>query len=536
MNGPDLTLINWLLAASPVVFLVVVLMWLNWKTPRAGAVACVIALALALLVFGAAPSHVAIASAKGLSLAVFVLTIVWTSVYLFNMLDRLNGIDAIGRGIAALNGDGLVQALVIGWGFSSFIQGITGFGVPVAVTAPLLIMLGFSPARAAAMSLVGHGWAVTFGSMGSSYYTIQLVTGIEGAVIAPHMALLFSPIIVASGALVAHIQGGMVAVRRSLPLVIVTGTLMAGSMYALAWGGAVQIASAVPGVLGMVFLVVLSRTPLLRAEPQPSAVEGALPAGAADGSDGDPMPIVLALMPYFLVITLSVISQIGVIKEAVSGLKLAIDYPGFTTAQGFVVAPAKDYAPIRLLNHPAPLILFSAVTSAAVYVFVKGWRRGVSWEAIKLTYKQSLSSTLSVTTMVVMAVIMADTGMTVLLARGIAGVSGPLFPLVSPFIGLLGSFMSGSNTNSNVMFGLLQLETARALGIGTVTISSIQSIGASVGSSMAPAKVLVGAAMVGLAGEERSIFRIVIPYIIALVLLAGIEALVVIKLLPALAK
>ena len=138
--------------------------------------------------------------------------------------------------------------------------------------------------------------------------------------------------------------------------------------------------------------------------------------------------------------------------------------------------------------------------------------------------------------MVVMAVVMADTGMTVLLAKGIASVSGPLFPLVSPFIGLLGSFMSGSNTNSNVMFGLLQMETARALGIGAVTISSIQSIGASVGSSMAPAKVLVAAAVVGLGGQERSIFRGVIPYIIALVLLAGLEAMVVIHLLPALSQ
>ena len=534
MTGPELTIINWLLAASPVVFLVVVLMWLNWKTPRAGAVACVLALVLALFAFGAAPEHAAIASAKGVSLSLFVLTIVWTSVYLFNVLDRLNGITAIGRSMAALTGDGLVQALVIGWGFSSFIQGVTGFGVPVAITAPLLIMLGFSPARAAAMSLVGHGWAVTFGSMASSYYTIQLVTGIEGDVIAPHMALLFAPIVVASGALVAHIQGGMAAVRRSLPLVVVTGALMAGAMYALAWAGAVQIASTVPGVLGMIALAALARTPLLPAKTQPAAVDGGLGDGVKDGSDEDPMPLGLALMPYLLLITLSVISQIGPVKEAVSGLKLAVDYPGFTTGQGFVVASEKDYAPIRLLNHPAPLVLFSTLISAAVYVFAKRWRKGLWREALRLTYRQSLSSTLSVTTMVVMAVVMADTGMTVLLARGIADVSGPLFPLVSPFIGLLGSFMSGSNTNSNVLFGLLQLETARALGIGAVTISSIQSIGASVGSSMAPAKVLVAAAVVGLAGEERSIFRIVIPYIIGLVLLAGIVALVVIRLLPGL--
>ena len=96
--------------------------------------------------------------------------------------------------------------------------------------------------------------------------------------------------------------------------------------------------------------------------------------------------------------------------------------------------------------------------------------------------------------------------------------------------------MSGSNTNSNVMFGLLQVETARALGIGAVTIASIQSIGASVGSSMAPAKVIVGATVAGLGDEVRGIFRIVVPYVLALVLLAGVEAFVIVRFLPALER
>ena len=531
MTGPDLTLANWLLAAVPVVVLMVAIFFLNWSAPRAGAVAWVLALALAFLVFGAASDHVAIASAKGLSLSVFVLSIVWTSVYMFNLVDKLDGIDAIGRAMARLSSDRLVQALLIAWGFASFVQGVTGFGVPIAVAAPILIMLGFSPARAAAMALVGHGWAVTFGSMGSSYYTIQLVTGIEGHVIAPHMALLFAPVIVVSGALVAHIHGGFAAVRRSLPLVLVAGAVMAAGMYALAEANAPQIASSVPAVLGMATMALVARTPLLRPElaaPAPPEPEGE--------DDARPMPFWLAFMPYTLLISLSVIAQIGPIKEASSGLRWALDYPGFVTAEGFAVAAVNDYAPIRLLNHPAPLIVFALLISVGLYIATARWRRGVAWEAVRLTYSQCLATSIGVATMAMMAVIMADSGMTVLLARGLADASGPAFPLVSPFIGMLGAFMSGSNTNSNVMFGLLQLETARALDIGPVTISSIQSVGASVGSAMAPAKVLVGAAVVGLSGSERAIFRIVTPYIVLLVLLAGIEAFIVIELLTGLSR
>ena len=246
------------------------------------------------------------------------------------------------------------------------------------------------------------------------------------------------------------------------------------------------------------------------------------------------MPPMLAFMPYFVLIALSFGAQVGPVKEAVSGLRLALDYPGFTTGQGFTVAPADNYAAIRLLAHPAPLILIATAVSAAVYVATKRWRRGLVSGAVRFTYAQCGATTLSVLAMVAMAVVMADTGMTVLLAQGIARVSGPFFPLASPFIGLLGAFMSGSNTSSNVMFGLLQVETARALGIGSVTIASMQSIGGSVGSSMAPAKVVVGATVAGLGGEVRGIFRLVIPYVLVLTLLAGVEALVVIRFLTAL--
>ena len=270
VTGPELTLANWGLAAVPVGVLLVAIFAAGWSAPRAGATAWVLALGLAFVAFGAASEHVAIASAKGLSLSVFVLTIVWTSVFMFNLVDRLDGVEAIGRAMARMADDRLARALLIGWGFASFVQGVTGFGVPIAVAAPLLIMVGFSPARAAAMALVGHGWAVTFGSMGSSYYTIQLVTGIDGDVIAPHMALLFAPVIIASGALVAHIEGGLASVRRSLPLVVVAGAVMAASMYALAEADAPQIASSVPAVLGMAAIALAARPAPRCSAPNPT--------------------------------------------------------------------------------------------------------------------------------------------------------------------------------------------------------------------------------------------------------------------------
>ena len=517
MLGPELNAVNWILASLPVALLIATILWRKWSAPRAGGAAWLLAFALAVPVFGANANHVAIASAKGLSLALFVLSIVWTSVYMFNLVDKLDGIKVIGRTMAKLADDRLAQALLVAWGFASFIQGVTGFGVPVAVAAPLLIMLGFKPVHAAAMALVGHGWAVTFGSMGSSYYTIQLVTGFDGDVIGPHMALL-------SGIAVAAIHGGLHDVRRSLVMVVIAGSVMASLQVLMARLGAPQIASSVPAIFGMMTIALLTRTPLFSKEEGVTS-----PEDTTDNVRG-PMSFWLAFLPYLLLITLSVISQIGPVKDAVKDIMLALDYPGFETSEGFVVAAARNYAPIRILNHPAPLIMISVLLSALAIAKAGRWKQGAALEAATLTYNQTLSTTLGVSLMVMMAVLMADTGMTVLLAQGIANASGPVFPLVSPFIGLLGAFMSGSNTNSNVMFGLLQVETARALDIGPVTIASIQSIGASVGSTMAPTKVLVAAAVVGLAGQEDQIFRKVTVAVLALVALTGVEALILVTL------
>ena len=132
-----------------------------------------------------------------------------------------------------------------------------------------------------------------------------------------------------------------------------------------------------------------------------------------------------------------------------------------------------------------------------------------------------------------MALVMANTGMTGLLGNAIATSTETAFAILSPFIGVLGTFMTGSNTNSNVMFGELQLQTANTLGIGSVTISSAQSIGGSLGSAIAPAKVLVGTTIVGVAGRESEVLRRTIPYCLGIVLLVGIEAWVLVHIFSA---
>ena len=233
-SGPELNLGNVVLSALPILLLIATLLGLGWSAPRAGTTAWLFVAAVALLFFGADERLLAIGSSKGLSLGLFVLSIIWTSVLLYNVIDELGGIEVIGSAMSRLVGDPLVQALVVGWAFSGFMQGIAGFGVPVAVVAPLLVLMGFSPAKAAAIVLVGHSWAVALGSMGSSFYTIELVPGVDGDVLGPHMALLLALPIIFTGLAVAHLQGGMAGVRRGTPAVLLIGGAMAMGTWVMA--------------------------------------------------------------------------------------------------------------------------------------------------------------------------------------------------------------------------------------------------------------------------------------------------------------
>ena len=536
--------LNTVLAAIPIAILIVAMLIpaLSWSAPKAGAVSWLAAAALALFVFGADEHILAISSSKGLSLSLFVLTIIWTSVMMYNVIEGMNGITIIGRTITGFVRDPLAQALVVGWAFSGLIQGVAGFGLPIAVVAPLMVMMGFRPALAVAITLVGHAWAVTFGSLGSSYYTIQLVSGIDGIVLGPHMAAMFAVPTILTGFAVAHLQGGMASVRRGTPAILALGAAMSLGLFATALLGAYQLASVVASLIGCVVGWWVARHPFFGLgglgdesgdvpEARPARELAEQRTDEQSDQSGE-IGFHTAFMPYYLLFGLSVLSQMPRLWDGWSHLFFGLYYPAFETGLGFTVAERDAYAKINLVSHPAPLIVASLLIAYAIYRARGVWKPGITRPAVQKTYSQVISNSVGVATMVMMALVMTDTGMTALLGSAIAKGAGTLFPVFSPYIGVLGAFMTGSNTNSNAMFGALQVETAASLGVSLVTIAATQSIGGSLGSSVAMSKVAAGAAAVGLEGRERDVLVKTLPYCLVLTLTAGIQAWLIINALP----
>jgi len=149
-----------ILALIPILLIVFLMAGLRWGAARSGGAGYLTALSLAIVYFGAGPSLLAYAHMKAWLLTLDVLLIIWAAFLLYRVSDEAGAIRTIGDALPFLTRDRGMQALIIGWIFASFLQGVGGFGVPVAVIAPLMVGLGFSPLAAVIIPSIGHGWAV----------------------------------------------------------------------------------------------------------------------------------------------------------------------------------------------------------------------------------------------------------------------------------------------------------------------------------------------------------------------------------------
>jgi lactate permease len=257
----SLSLWHWLLALSPVLVVLIMMLGFHSGGGRAGGMGWLAAVLVSILFFGAGFELLAVAQIKALLLSLDVFYIIWMALLLFHIADEAGAIRMIGRALLGLTEDRVMQSLLIGWLMVTFIQGTGGFGVPVAVCAPMLVAVGFSPIQAVAMASLGDTWAVTFGSLGTSFQTLIAVTGLPASELAPYSALLLGIASFPSGMLVAIIGNGWKSFKRALPPVLLLSVVMGGVQYLLATNGLWTLGTTGAGLAGLVVGLLLLRLP-----------------------------------------------------------------------------------------------------------------------------------------------------------------------------------------------------------------------------------------------------------------------------------
>lgn len=507
-----------MLALSPILLVLFLMIGLKWGGSKAGPAGWLLAIVVAIVFFGAGIDLLLVSFGKSLLLSLFVLYLIWMALLLYNVVNDAGAIGVIGAELPRLAHTQPAQALLLAFVFGSFLQGATGFGVPAAVIAPLLVGVGFVPTTAVVVALLGHGWAVTFGSLGSSFISLLAATGLPGEQLAGISAEYLFLCCLLCGITVLWATAGKTALREQWLRLIILTIVMGGTQWVLAMAGFWNLAAFGAGLAGLSVAMVDFRFGIF---------DIGRSRGAYTGQTVNIKRLAIAFAPYLILIVVILVASF-LLEEPLDTVQLNYDFPAVATRFGWETAAGSGRS-ISVFGHPGALLLYTSVLAFLWFRWRGAFVKRESADQphysfgplIGKTVRGSRKSTISIVSLVAMAVTMQHAGMTQLLAEVFSANTGQFFLFLSPFIGALGAFMTGSNTNSNVVFGSLQMQTATVLGVSVSVILAAQTAGGAIGSIFAPAKVVVGVSTVD-GGDESAVLRQVTIYSLAILFILGI--------------
>jgi lactate permease len=527
----------WLVSLVPLAAILFLLVVLRWKAASAGPVGYFLAVLAAFFIFETPAQNVGLQTVKGVWDALFIIYVIVPALLLYQVSKEAGAFDAIQRGIESYTPNDLMHVLGFGWVFASFLQGITGFGAPIAVTAPLLVAVGVKPLWAVVIPLIGHAWANTFGTLAVAWEGLNLVADIQDpaltAGIAAAMLLIGN---VLAGFSIAWIYGRMAGIREALPAILIIAAIHGIGQLILA--PIIPTLSAfVPGTLAIGALLWLARSRWYREDSQvddsPIMQEGQADETREETELGreestqDEMPLLLSLAPYLALIVLILLVQlIPPLGDALEQFEVGLPFPPLQTGLGVEIEAEDAYSAFSPLTHPGTFLLVATLIAYFLYNRQDHLGHDALGGIIVRTIRTSIPSAIALLALVPLALVMEGSGQVQVLALGIAAVaSGPVYTFFAPAIGALGGFMTASNMSSNILLGPLQDQTASALDLPQSVILAGQTSGAAVVNAMSPANVLLGTGSVGRPGEEGQVIRRTAVYTAIFTMLAGAASL-----------
>ncbi len=521
-------------AVLPVLTLFILLGGLRLAAQWASLIALGVAMLVALIIYEMPLGQTLLSASEGATFGLFpIMWIVVAAIWVYNMTVETGHFAVLRRSFGAISTDQRVQAVIIAFCFGALLEALAGFGTPVAITAVMLIALGFQPIKAAAVALVANTAPVAFGAIAIPIVTLAEITGLPkedlGAMVGrqtPFLALIV-PLI-----LIGMVDGAR-GIRQAWPAAVVGGFVFALAQFLCSNYVSVELTDIVASLLATGALVLLLRVwepsePLVGEtgggfdQPAVAGSEGHDPAMEAeidrrdDNTKDPPAEVFRAYAPYLIIIVVFSIAQIPLIKDALaeSPWTTTFQWPGLD-----VVTPEGEPLTSLTFNFnwlPAAgtLLLISGLITMAVLRLAPGRALKVAGASVD----QLKWAILTVATVLALAYVMNQSGQTITLGLWAAG-AGDFFAFLSSLIGWLGVAVTGSDTSSNALFGALQVTAAEDAGISPTLLAAGNSSGGVLGKMVSPQNLAIGAAAVGMAGQEGDLFRKVLGWSLALVLI-----------------
>ena len=524
-----------ILSFAPIGILFLLMVGMRWPAVKAMPIAWGITLVLCYFVWGV-PIHWILASnLNGLFVAIQILLIILGALSVLLILRESGAMAVINKGFARISPDPRVQAVIIAWFFGGFIEGAAGFGTPAALVAPLLLSLGFPALAAVIVALICNSTPVSFGAVGTPTL-IGIGTSLESPKIVQTMSdsgMNFEGFInqVGGWSAVLHLLPGILlplvmlmvltrffgekkSIKEGLamwPYALFSGICFIVPYLLTAWLLGPEFPSIVGALTGLSVIIPLTRKGFLVPKSHwhfpernkwPASWLGTISQEA--NTSPDQITLFKAWTPYILIALLLILSRIPALPLSGWLNNVSIEYKNlFGTTQG---------GSFVMLKNPG---LFPFILVAVFGAFIFRMKRDSLLKVGNETFQKMKNPAIALFFAVPLVRLMMDSGhntsetesMPLVLALYLVDVFQEAWPVFAPFIGILGAFISGSNTVSNMLFSLFQYSIAGSLDISRIIVVSLQNVGGAIGNMICIHNIIAVCATVGLTGMEGVIIR-----------------------------
>ncbi|UKK98701.1 L-lactate permease [Brevibacillus brevis] len=536
--------ISALVALIPILYFFWALAIKRMKGYMAGLTTLLMVILVAVLVYRMPAGIAIMSSVQG---AVYgILPIGWiiiSSVFLYKLTVKTGQFDIIRSSVLSITEDRRLQALLVAFSFGAFLEGAAGFGAPVAISAALLVGLGFHPLYAAGLCLIANTAPVAFGAIGIPIIAMEGPTGVPAMEISKMVGRQLPILSVFVPFYLVVIMSGFKKTLEVLPAILVSGISFSLTQYLTSNFMGPELPDILSALVSLValtlFLKVWKPKTIFRFPwEQAATAEVAASAQAIKNSKAlfTPGQVFKAWSPFLVLTAFISIWGIPTVKKALVGkyeganllfnwlnpigkaLSFTPEVPGLHNL--IIDGNGKPIAALFKLE-----VLVAAGTAILLAAIVTKFIVSISWKDWLATFGETLIELkfplLTIATVVGFAYVANASGMSTTLGMALAG-TGALFPFFSPFLGWLGVFITGSDTSSNLLFGNLQKVTATSVGMEPVLALAANTSGGVAGKMISPQSIAVACAAVGLAGKESDLFRFTVKHSLFLVVIIGI--------------
>lgn len=492
---------NLVLAIIPVLLLIILMAFFKMSGDKSSVISLVVTMLIAFFGFHFPVNDLLSSFLYGALKAVSpILIIILMAIFSYNVLLKTEKMEIIKQQFSSISTDKSIQVLLLTWGFGGLLEAMAGFGTAVAIPAAILVSLGFKPVFSATVSLIANSVATAFGAIGTPVLVLAKETNLDVLVLSANVVLQLSVLMFLIPFVLLFLTDPKL---RSLPknifLSLLVGGVSLGSQYVAARYMGAESPAIIGSILSIIVIVAYGK---LTASKEEKARKSTLKG----------LEVLNAWSIYLLILFLIVLTS-----PLFPGLRTTLENNWVTRISLPINDSTMNYT-VSWLTH-AGVLLF-------VGTFVGGLIQGAKiWELFAVlwnTVKQLKKTFITVICLVSLSTIMDTAGMISVIATALAVATGSLYPLFAPVIGCLGTFITGSDTSSNILFGKLQANVAGHIQVSPDWLSAANTVGATGGKIISPQSIAIATSAGNQQGKEGEILKSAIPYALAYVLITGV--------------